>query len=439
MEDENRAPEERNVWEEPALTEEEPAGKKKRKEKRQSQGGSTAFGFTLGAVAMTIVCVFVLIATRGMTAGAAPSASNAAGIPAKNDSILSEEAQEKLKKIRYYIDSMYLFDNVEDADFDTGLIKGYINSLGDPYTVYYTPEEYQELMESTTGIYSGIGVVVQQDMNTGIITMIKPYTDGPGYEAGIRAGDILYKVGGEEVTGEDLNLVVARIKGEAGTTVDIEVYRSSEDRYIDLTVTRRTIEIHTIEHEMLDHQIGYIQMDSFDDVTYNQYMEAFRDLKDQGMKALIVDLRDNGGGLLSSVVSILDQMLPQGTITYTIDKYDKKQTYTSDKVCVLDVPAVVLTNGYTASASEIFTGAMQDYDKAEIVGTQTFGKGIVQMIVDLEDGSAIKVTTSRYYTPNGICIHGEGITPDVVIENDVTTEADEQLEEAIRILLEKIQ
>ena len=223
-----------------------------------------------------------------------------------------------------------------------------------------------------------------------------------------------------------------------GTKVNITVYRPSENSYIDFEITRQQIEVETISHKMLDNEIGYIEMDSFDEVTYGQYMAAFNELKSMGMKALIVDIRSNGGGLLSSVCNILDDMLPEGLITYTEDKNGKRDNYSSDANCVLDIPAVVLVNGNSASASEIFTGAMQDYGKAVIVGTQTFGKGIVQTIMGLSDGSAIKMTTSRYYTPKGVCIHGVGITPDIVVEDDSATEEDEQLDKAVEVLLEKI-
>ncbi len=350
--------------------------------------------------------------------------------------IITDETAQKLIKIRQKISSYYLFD--QDVDTQTGLIKGYVDSYGDPYTVYYTDEEYQSLMESTSGVYCGIGVVVQQNASTGVITIVRPYVNAPGWEAGMRAEDILYKVAGEEVTGVDLNLVVTKIKGDEGTTVDVTVYRPSTNEYIDMTLTRRKVEIETIAYEMLDDGIGYIEMSSFDEVTYHQFMDAFNDLKDQNMKSLIVDIRDNGGGLLTSVCDILDALLPEGIITYTEDRDGKGDQYYSDKACMLDVPMVVLVNGNSASASEIFTGALQDYGKATIVGTQTFGKGIVQTIMALGDGSAVKVTVSRYFTPKGVCIHGVGITPDEVVENDLEKEGDEQLEAAKAILLKQM-
>lgn len=342
-------------------------------------------------------------------------------------STVSPEVLEKLAAIKVRLDALYLFNDKMDVDYDTGIIKGYVNSLGDPYTVYYTPDEYKDLMETTNGTYYGVGAVLQQNMETGIITIINPYKGCPAYEAGMQKGDYLFKVAGEEVTGQDLSLVVTKIKGEEGTTVDVTIYRPSEDRYIDMTVERREIQIRTVEYAMYGDKIGCIVLSSFEEPTYSQFMEAYDKLKAAGMETLIVDLRDNGGGLVSSVTDILDKLLPEGTITYTEDRDGKQEFYTSDADSILDIPCFVLCNGYSASASEIFISAMQDYHKATIVGTQSFGKGIVQVILPLEDGSALKVTTSRYYTPNGVCIHGEGITPDHVVEYDLEAEEDNQL------------
>ncbi|MBR6322286.1 MAG: S41 family peptidase, partial [Lachnospiraceae bacterium] len=350
--------------------------------------------------------------------------------------IVTPEIIGKINSINGEVEKSFLFDT--DVDYESGIVKGYMNSLSDPYTVYYTPEEYKELNESMSGTFSGIGVVIQADEQTGLLRIIKAYSNSPAAAAGVKADDLIAKVEGEDIAGMDMNLVVSRIRGEQGTKVNITVYRPSENSYIDFEITRQQIEVETISHKMLDNEIGYIEMDSFDEVTYGQYMAAFNELKSMGMKALIVDIRSNGGGLLSSVCNILDDMLPEGLITYTEDKNGKRDNYSSDANCVLDIPAVVLVNGNSASASEIFTGAMQDYGKAVIVGTQTFGKGIVQTIMGLSDGSAIKMTTSRYYTPKGVCIHGVGITPDIVVEDDSATEEDEQLDKAVEVLLEKI-
>lgn len=360
-------------------------------------------------------------------------------------SVVNAQVETKIKNLENIIHEKYLFD-IDESQMEDGIYKGLLSSLGDPYSVYYNKEEYQALMESTSGTYCGIGVLVSQNRETGVITVVKPFEGGPGYEAGILPGDILYKVAGEEVSGVDVSKVVANIKGEEGTTVDITVYRSSEDKYIDFTLQRRSIEVPTVAHQMLEDKIGYIQITEFDSVTYDQYMEAFNDLQDQGMEGLIVDLRDNPGGLVDVTVKILDEMLPEGKIVYTEDKNGDGNTWTSDAEHSFDKPLAVLVNGNSASASEIFSGAVKDYGVGTLVGTKTFGKGIVQVVMGMEDGTAIKLTVSRYFTPNGICIHETGIEPDVAVELSdelktkavITAEEDNQLQKAIEVIKEKI-
>ena len=271
-------------------------------------------------------------------------------------------------------------------------------------------------------------------MSTGIITIVKPFDDAPTAEAGILKDDILYAVEGEEVTGEDLNMVVAKLKGEEGTTVNVTIYRATEDRYIDVAVKRAVVNVPTVTYKMLDDQIGYIQISEFEEVTAEQFAAAVDDLESQGMKSLIFDLRDNGGGLLDSVCDILDRVLPKELLVYTEDKNGNREEEWAKDDDRIEVPMVVLVNGNTASASEIFTGALKDYDEAEIIGTTTFGKGIVQSIVPLFDGSAVKLTSAKYYTPSGVCIHGTGIEPDQVVEYDKELEEDNQLQAAINYL-----
>ena len=337
-----------------------------------------------------------------------------------------------------YIDKYYL-SGTENVEMAEGIYKGYLDSLEDPYSVYYTKKEYQDLLETTTGTYCGIGAVVSQNMDTGIITIVEPYEGSPAAEAGILPGDIIYKVEGEEVTGEDLTQVVAKMKGEEGTDVDVTVFRSSTNKYIDVTITRRQIEIETIDYEMLDNSIGYIEVTSFDGVTAEQFRNALDDLEKQGQKGLIIDLRDNGGGRLDIVVDMLDRMLPEGVLVSTKTREGKGATYESTDEEKFDKPLVVLMNGNSASASEVFAGAIQDYEAGTLVGTTSFGKGIVQTIFDLQDGSAVKLTTSEYFTPKGRNIHGDGLTPDVEVELDedlltqlsIEKEDDNQLQAAI--------
>ncbi len=350
-----------------------------------------------------------------------------------NASSHAKEIEEKLSKIDQVINSYYLNDSeIDEEKMIEGIYSGYVAGLGEDYTTYYTSEAYAELMESSSGEYSGIGVSVSQNLNTGVITIVNPFENGPGYAAGMRKEDILFKVEGEEVTGVDINQVVAKIKGEEGTTVELTVYRPSTDEYLDMTVERRVVQNPTVTWEMKEDGIGYIQVTEFDEVTIEQFDNAIEDLQSQGMKGLIFDLRDNPGGRLDSVCQMLDRLLPKDQLlVYTMDKDGNKEEYFAEDEDALSLPMVVLVNGNSASASEIFTAALKDYKAATIMGTTTFGKGIVQVILPLGDGSAVKVTQSKYYTPNGICIHGEGISPDIEVEYDRESDNDNQLEAAM--------
>ena len=303
--------------------------------------------------------------------------------------------------------------------------------------MYYDEEETKSFYETTEGEYDGIGAVLSQNMDTGIITLVQIYDDSPAMKAGLQDEDILYKVDKEEVTGEDLTEVVSHIKGEKGTTVDITVLRGEENEEVTVTVTRDTIQAQTVEYRMLEDNLGYIAVSEFDSVTYDQYQQALEDLQNQGMQGLIVDLRNNPGGNLSTVCDMLDLMLPEGLIVYTEDKDRNRQEMTSDGEHQFNLPMTVLMNGNSASASEIYAGAIQDYGLGKIVGTQSYGKGVVQQIFDLKDGTCVKLTIAEYFTPNGRNINGEGITPDVEVEyekDENNPDADNQLEKAMEIL-----
>ena len=347
----------------------------------------------------------------------------------------------KLDEIQALMETYYL-EEIDADQVENYLYKGAVAGLGDIYAAYYTKEEYQSMIDSTNGSYYGIGVEISQNMTTGIITISRIFEGSPAEEAGLLPGDVMYKIAGQEVTGEDLNKVVALIKGEEHTTVAVEVARDGEDDYLEFEVERRTIEVPTVESEMLENQIGYIAISSFDDVTTDQFITALDNLESQGMKALVVDLRNNGGGLVSSVCAILDRLLPEGLIVYTEDKYGNREEEYSDADHYFDKPLAVLVNGNSASASEIFAGAIKDYGIGALVGTTTYGKGIVQKIYPLSDGTAVKLTVSKYYTPNGNNIHGTGIEPDVVVELDkrlqnaveVPREEDNQLQAAVEAL-----
>lgn len=380
--------------------------------------------FGKGLICGILLCVLVL----GMSGCAA-----AYFYPRLNSLQNMEEEQQinaKMEELNRYIDQYYLFD-YEEEDVENGIYKGLMAGLGDIYTGYYTPEEYASFMESSNGSYSGIGAVLSQDYTTGIIQVVRAFAGSPAEEAGMQTDDILYKVEGEEVTGKDLSLVVTDLKGEEGTEVHISIMRNGEA--IDLTLVRRNIEVPTIEYELLEDQIGYIAITEFDDVTDDQFLAAMDDLESQGMEKLIIDLRNNGGGLVDVTCTILDRLLPEGLIVYTEDKNGERQEEFSDENC-FEGEMAVLVNGNSASASEIFAGAIKDYGVGTLIGTQTFGKGIVQSLFPLSDGSAIKITVSRYYTPAGNNIHEVGITPDIILEFDEDAEEDNQLQKAIEVL-----
>lgn len=362
-----------------------------------------------------------------------------------DDFLMSKEVRLKISQIKSIIDKYYLNDIDEDK-MTEGMYKGLVSSLQDPYSVYYTKDEFEALMESSSGSYCGIGAYVSQDVKTGVITIIKPFEGGPAYEAGMLPGDIIYKVQDEEVTGKDLSEIVSKMKGEEGTTVDIEIIREGESEPIKLTIERRTVEVPTISYEMLEDKVGYIQIAEFDEVTGPQFRSAITDLDKQGMKGLVIDLRNNPGGLLDTVCDMLDRMLPEGLIVYTEDKNGKRtEEVKSTAAESFDKPLVVMINGNSASASEVFAGAIQDYEIGTILGTTSFGKGIVQSVIPLSDGSGVKVTVSKYFTPKGRNIHEIGIEPDVVVElkDDLKTKItidkseDNQLQEAIKIINEK--
>ena len=373
---------------------------------------------------------------------------------------------EKMEYIQSIVDNYFLYDEDPQAVED-GIYVGLMYGLEDPYAGYYNEEDYQSFMEDTEGEYCGIGAMVQQNVQTGIVSIVRVFKDAPAYEAGLLPGDILYKVEDEPVTGKDLDLLVKEdIRGEAGTFVNITVLRGDASEEVELRVERRQVEVPSVEYQMLDDRVGYIYVMQFDAVTSGQFKTAVDDLEGQGMEKLVIDLRDNPGGVLDTAVEMMAYVLPEdkmdGLLIYTEDKNGKgEHFYSRDGQIVvesdygysmpgypkeddheIDVPIAVLVNGNSASASELFTGALQDYGAATVVGTQTFGKGIVQNLIPLGDGTAIKLTTSRYYIPSGVCIHEVGVTPDVVVELDedlkseavVELDEDNQLAAAIKAL-----
>ena len=379
-------------------------------------------GFLTGAFVMLIVAICVGFGI------------NAVKTETGSKTTISSEVSRKLDFLKEVIDLKYL-EKTDEKTLEENIYKGLLQGLNDPYSVYYTKDEYDALKEETSGSYCGIGALVSQNADTGVITAINVFKGSPAEKAGMKNGDIIFKVEDKEVTGEDLNNVVAKMKGEKDTKVKINVYRTSEKEYIDLEITRDKVDVPTVEHKMLDKSkgIGYIQITQFEEVTYDQFKEALDDLKKRGMKSVIFDLRNNPGGLYDTVCEMLDDLLPEGTLVYTKDKDGNKQEKKSD-ANFLDMPMVVLQNENSASASEIFSGAIQDFGAGKIVGTQSFGKGIVQSIIPLSDGSAVKLTVEKYYTPKGVNIHGKGITPDVKVEISKDGKKDNQLQKAIEVI-----
>ena len=349
------------------------------------------------------------------------------------------EVISKVSVLRKYIDK-YFMEEVDTEKLADGIYKGLLSGLNDPYSSYYTEEEYKELLEDSSGTYCGIGAVVMQNPETGVIYIVQSFEGGSAYEEGITTGDMIYKVDGEEVTGEDLSEVVSKTKGKEGTTVEVEFYIAAEEKYRTVTLERRQIEVPTVEYEMKEDKIGYIAVSAFDEPTDEQFIAAIEDLEVEGMEGLIVDLRNNGGGMLETVVNMLDYMLPEGsTIVSTKDKNGKGDTYTAQSKHEFNLPLVILVNENTASASEVFSGAIKDYQMGSLVGITTFGKGIVQSLMELPDGTALKLTTSKYYTPDGKNIHKTGIEPDVTVEMEISAKKDVQYIEGMRLLKQKIE
>ena len=356
----------------------------------------------------------------------------------RNSKLDYKKIEEKTSVLQNIIDRYFLFDE-DMTKLEDGIYAGMMNGLGDPYTVYYTKEEYKALNEDTEGKYSGIGAVVSQNPNTKIITIVKIFENSPANDAGLQVGDIIYKIDGEEVAGTDMDILVkTKIRGEEGTSFKMTVLRGDERKEVELDLTRRSIEVETVAGKMLDNNIGYIAVSQFDAVTSEQFKSNIESLQSQGMTKLIVDLRGNPGGLLDQVVDMLDYILPDGLVLYTEDKYGKREEYYSDGSHELKIPMVVLVNENSASASEVFTATFRDFEWGTVVGKTTFGKGIVQNVLPLGDGTAVKITTQHYYPPSGYDLHKVGIKPDLEVDLNegakIGTDSDNQLSAAIDIL-----
>lgn len=334
--------------------------------------------------------------------------------------VQKNEEDTKAEFLEKFVDKYYLEEKDERA-WEEGAYKGMIKSLGDPYSEYYSAEEYDDMMVSMTGDYAGVGALLQKDTTTGVVTITKVYKGTPAEEAGLEKGDIILYADEFSSLDEELDKFVMHIRGEAGTTVKLTILRGEEER--QFIIKRAKISAPSVEYQMLADNIGYIEVSQFLEKTDEDFIDAYEDLKSQGMEKVVVDLRGNGGGLVDSVTNLLDYLLPEGVLVYTENKDGGQYKYNSDAKSQ-DLPMVVLVDANTASASEIFAGAVRDYDYAKLIGTKTFGKGIVQSTVQLYDGSAVKLTTDYYYTPKGECIHGEGIEPDIEIEYEPLEEGE---------------
>lgn len=410
------------------------AGKKKRKKP----------GFAAGVVVGIAATAVILVGgTFGICkAGNYQMVIGSRGASqVKNTKVLDKDTVDKVDELTNYMD-LYYYEDYDVQDVQDGLLEGVVSGLGDKYSAYYTAEEYKEQQLSTSGTYYGIGAALAQDKDTMQVTITKIYEGTPSEEAGLKKDDVIVSADGTDATSMELTDFVKLIRGEEGTTVHLEVYRPSTEETLEFDVERKNVELPSVSSQMLANNIGYIQISEFQSKTAEQFENALSSLQDQGAQSLIVDVRGNGGGLVDSVVAILDDILPEGTVVYTEDKYGNRQDYTSSGDTYLDMPIAVLVDQNSASASEIFAGAIKDYNYGTLIGTKTFGKGIVQTVFSLPEGDAIKITTAKYFTPNGNYIHGAGIEPDIELkyqfmggENDeYSVDLDNQIQKAIEVL-----
>lgn len=395
--------------------------------------------FWKGVLVGALVTAFAGLVVVGMSAGIflvgrsvirsqAQTQANSVNEANGPSEINWNRVEQKTKRLQTIIQNYFLFE--EDGEqVEEFIYKGLMAGLDDPYSVYYTEEEFNDLMEETTGEYCGIGAMVSKNMVTGMVTIAKVFKGSPAEEAGLRAGDVFYQVDDLEITADlDLDILVKQhVKGEEGTKVHLKMFRPSEEDYIEVDVTRRQIEVTTVEYEMKENQLGYIIVSQFDDVTTEQFKAALSDLEEQGMEGLLIDLRGNPGGVLDTAVAMIDYMLPDNLDEYsdqegktlivsTADKNEQGEKFYCEDGHSVDIPVVILMDGNSASASEVFAGALRDYKRADLVGTTSFGKGIVQTLLPLGDGSAVKLTTAHYYSPSGFDLHGVGLEPDVEVE-----------------------
>ena len=355
---------------------------------------------------------------------------------------VSTESASLTKTINYlksFIEKHYVGE-MDEEEMTQSAIKGYVAGLGDEYSEYISPDEMQEYMEDATGKYVGIGVYITTNLQTNQIVILMPIEQSPAETAGLKAGDVITKVDGIEYTGEQLDEASDKMKGEEGTKVTLTILRGEET--FDIEVERKTVQVNHVKGQMLENQIGYIEINSFDDGTAKEFEEKYKELQNQNVKSLIIDLRNNGGGIVDEAVDIADLMIEKGkNILITKSKNEEEEETKAQKDRTITVPVVVLVNEYSASASEILAAALKENDNATLVGKKTYGKGVIQTVYSMTDGSGLKLTTEEYFTPNHNKIHEIGITPDVEMDlpegktlYDVEDKEDTQLQKAIELL-----
>ena len=410
--------------------------------KKDKSGRYFYGGLVTGLLLSLLVVTGVYLVGRvQMASRQQPTYSDRENDEQDENTAITDSMIQKLKVIEFVIDTYFYQEGIDRELLEEGAYRGMVEALGDPYSQYFSAEELQQLYTDSEGIYYGIGAVVQLDKETNYAKVSSVIAGAPAEEADLHKDDIIYKVDGQDCYGLSLQEVVALIKGEEGTSVHLTLVRNGME--VEKDVVRRRVESPTVNSEMYDNGIAYIQITEFDTVTEDQFAEALAVARGSGMQGLLLDLRGNPGGNLSSVVNIARMLLPEGLVVYTEDRDGNRQEYSCDGSRQLEVPMVVLVDGNSASASEILAGAIKDYGIGTLLGTTTFGKGIVQRPVELSDGSAVKLTISSYYTPNGINIHGIGIEPDVVCPFDgeryySDEQYDNQKEEGKKLLEEMI-
>lgn len=376
------------------------------------------FDFLRGVIMGAAGCILVLLSALTI-AQYAGKINVAAGLKWDENGMSKEavEIKDKAEILSSYINRFYLND-IDYGKMGDIIYKAMVSGLDDKYAAYYTKDEYKDISEKTKGEFCGIGAYISQGKNDNYLKVAGVVKGGPAQKAGIKKGDIIVEVDGENIQGKDSSYAVSKMKGKKGTNVSISVMRKGNKKPITFNIKREVIHDNTVSYKMLDNNIGYISVSAFETVTKKQFKSAVDCLEKKNEKGLIIDLRDNGGGLLDTALDMLDQILPKKLVVYTKDKNGVAEEYYTKDDKEIKIPIVILVNGNSASASEVFCGALRDYGKAKLLGTKTFGKGIVQSSFAFRDGTGLKFTTSKYYTPKGINIHGTGFEPDIKVKSN---------------------